>query len=205
MPAWPSLMTWIASAMRLERKAVGDDRARVELAGAEEAPHLVPGLVHLAAGDAVEREPLEDHVAGEVHLGRAAGRAQQVDPAARAAPRRTPGRGRSGGRSSRRRGRRRRRRSARAPGPARRRRPGLSVTCAPIARARSSRIGLKSLAITSDAPAARATPTAKQPIGPQPSTSTVLPGTSRLEHGVDRVAHRVHDGADLGGDAVEAA
>ena len=36
--------------------------------------------------------------------------------------------------------------------------------------------GLKSLAMTSDAPAARATPTAKQPIGPQPSTSTVLPG-----------------------------
>ena len=72
-----------------------------------------------------------------------------------------------------------------------------------MARASSSRFGLKSLAMTSDAPAARATPTAKQPIGPQPSTSTVLPGTSRLEHGVDRVAHRVHDGADLGGDAVE--
>ena len=52
------------------------------------------------------------------------------------------------------------------------------MTCAPICWARSRRIGLKSLAITSDAPAARATPTAKQPIGPQPSTSTVLPGTS---------------------------
>ena len=72
LPAWPSLMTWMASAMRLEREAVGDDGAGVELAGAEEAPHLVPGLVHLAAGDAVEGESLEDHVAGEVHLGRPA-------------------------------------------------------------------------------------------------------------------------------------
>src|SRR6476661_2015052 len=32
--------------------------------------------------------------------------------------------------------------------------------------------------MTSDAPAARATPTAKHPIGPQPSTKTRLPGTS---------------------------
>ena len=39
-------------------------------------------------------------------------------------------------------------------------------------------MALKSLAMTSEAPAARATPTAKQPIGPQPSTSTVLPGTA---------------------------
>ncbi len=31
--------------------------------------------------------------------------------------------------------------------------------------------------MTSEAPAARATPTAKQPIGPQPRTSTALPGT----------------------------
>ena len=28
-------------------------------------------------------------------------------------------------------------------------------------------------------------------------------GHLRLEHRVDRVAHRIHDGADLGGDAVE--
>ena len=77
------------------------------------------------------------------------------------------------------------------------------MTWAPIAQASSSRRGLKSLAMTSDAPAARATPTAKQPIGPQPSTSTVLPGTVGLEDGVDRVAHRIHDGADLGGDSVE--
>ena len=84
MPAWPSLMTWMASAMRFERKAVGDHGAGVELAGAEEAAHLVPGLVHLAAGDAVERESLEDHVAGEVHLGGAARRAEQVHPPAEA-------------------------------------------------------------------------------------------------------------------------
>ena len=36
----------------------------------------------LRPGDAVQREPLEDDVAGEVHLGRPARRAQQVDPAA---------------------------------------------------------------------------------------------------------------------------
>ena len=66
----------------LEREAVGDDRPRVELAGPEEPPHLVPGLVHPPAGDAVEREALEDHVAREVHFGGAARRAQQVDPAA---------------------------------------------------------------------------------------------------------------------------
>ncbi len=55
---------------------------------------------------------------------------------------------------------------------------GLSVTCAPICFAMPSRLSLRSLAMTSEAPAARATPTAKQPIGPQPSTSTVLPMTA---------------------------
>ncbi len=57
--------------------------------------------------------------------------------------------------------------------------------------------------MTSEAPAARATPTAKQPIGPQPSTRTALPRDVALEDGVDGVAHRVHDGADFGGNAVE--
>ena len=56
---------------------------------------------------------------------------------------------------------------------------GSRVTCAPMVRASSSRRGLRSLAITSAAPAARATPTAKQPIGPQPITSTRLAATIR--------------------------
>ena len=73
-----------------------------------------------------------------------------------------------------------------------------------MACASASRVGLKSLAMTSAAPAARATPTAKQPIGPQPSTSTLAARHHlALEHRVDGVAHRVHDGADLGGDAVQ--
>ena len=67
---------------RLEREAVGDDRPGIELTAAKEAAHLVPGLVHLAAGDAVEGEALEDHVAREVHLGGPARRAEEVDPSA---------------------------------------------------------------------------------------------------------------------------
>jgi threonine dehydrogenase-like Zn-dependent dehydrogenase len=40
------------------------------------------------------------------------------------------------------------------------------------------RVGLTSLAMIREAPAARQIPTAKMPIGPQPVTSTVEPGTS---------------------------
>ena len=44
--------------------------------------------------------------------------------------------------------------------------------------ASASRLGLMSDAITLVAPAARAMPTAKQPIGPHPTMKTVLPGIS---------------------------
>ena len=181
---------------------MGDDRPGVELAGAEEPTHLVPGLVHLAAGHAIEREALEDHIARKVDLGGSAGRSQQVHPPAQAG------------------GRERLRVAAgmtahladqvHAVPPGQLPDPGehvvaagLRVTCAPMARASSSRMGLKSLAITSDAPAARATPTAKQPIGPQPSTSTVLPGTRASSTVWTALPMRVHDGADLGGNPVE--
>src|SRR5687767_11490729 len=46
----------------VDLEPVGDDRADIETA-LEHARHLVPGLVHLAAVDALEMEPLEDHLA----------------------------------------------------------------------------------------------------------------------------------------------
>ena len=46
--------------------------------------------------------------------------------------------------------------------------------------ARASRLGLTSEARTLAAPAARAMPTAKQPIGPHPTMKTVLPGMSAV-------------------------
>src|SRR3989442_1032565 len=50
----------------------------------------------------------------------------------------------------------------------------FTVTCAPIFSASARRLGFTSEAITRDAPAARAMPTAKHPIGPHPATHTVL-------------------------------
>lgn len=54
------------------------------------------------------------------------------------------------------------------------------VTWAPILAASASRFGFTSEAITLAAPAARAIPTAKQPMGPHPTTNTVLPGISAV-------------------------
>src|SRR6266566_4611149 len=59
-------------------------------------------------------------------------------------------------------------------------RAALMRTCAPMVRASSRRFGFTSDAMTFAAPAARATPTAKQPIGPHPTMNTVLPGTSAV-------------------------
>src|SRR6059036_503078 len=56
----------------------------------------------------------------------------------------------------------------------------LIVTCAPILAARARRLGFTSDAITFVAPAARAMPTAKQPIGPHPTMKTKLPGISAV-------------------------
>ena len=55
---------------------------------------------------------------------------------------------------------------------------GVTASCAPIVRARASRVGFTSLAMMREAPAALAIPTAKMPIGPHPVISTVLPGIS---------------------------
>src|SRR5206468_10503085 len=68
----------------LEREAMSDYRPGIHLAGPEQATHLLPGLIHLPPGDAVEREPLEDDVPGEVDLGSLAGCAQQIDSTAEA-------------------------------------------------------------------------------------------------------------------------
>ncbi len=54
------------------------------------------------------------------------------------------------------------------------------VTWAPICFASASRLAFTSEAITLAAPAARAMPTAKQPIGPHPTTNTLLPGMSAV-------------------------
>ena len=59
-----------------------DHRHGVKLSGTKEPSHLDPGGVHLPASDTVEREPLEDDVASEVHFGGPARRAEHVDPAA---------------------------------------------------------------------------------------------------------------------------
>src|SRR5438132_902814 len=59
-------------------------------------------------------------------------------------------------------------------------RAALMTTCAPIVRASSRRFGFTSDAMTFAAPAARAMPTAKQPIGPHPAMNTVLPDTSAV-------------------------
>src|SRR5882724_1333998 len=56
----------------------------------------------------------------------------------------------------------------------------LIVTCAPMEPASASRFAFTSEAITLAAPAARAMPTAKQPIGPHPTTNTELSLTSVL-------------------------
>src|SRR3989441_898327 len=59
-------------------------------------------------------------------------------------------------------------------------RPASMVTWAPIRCARARRLAFTSEAITRAAPAARAIPTAKHPIGPHPTTNTVLPGISAV-------------------------
>src|SRR5687767_10906086 len=52
----------------LEGKTVRDHRGWIELAGAKEARHLMPGVVHAAADHTVDRDTLEDHLGREVHL-----------------------------------------------------------------------------------------------------------------------------------------
>ena len=66
----------------LQRETVGYNRGRIELAGPNEPPHLLPGIVHPSAGYTVYGEPFEDHVPGEIDLGRAAGCSQHVHPSA---------------------------------------------------------------------------------------------------------------------------
>src|SRR5437879_13528829 len=61
---------------------VRDDRARVEQAGREIAPHLLPRVVHLPADDAVHGDPLEDDLGGEVDGHDALADAEQLYPTA---------------------------------------------------------------------------------------------------------------------------
>ena len=174
-----------------------DHRRRVELSGAEELRHLDPRVVHPPADDAVDRDPLEDDLRREVHLHRLRRDAEHLHSAADAHERERLVDRRSARPTSRARRPRRARRSPRFTarlgllrGARRRARPSCCAS--------ASRVWFTSLAMIRDAPAAWQIPTAKMPIGPHPVTSTVLPGSSvPVERGVERVAHRVVDAADL--------
>ena len=139
--------------------------------------HLVPGLVHLPAVDAPDREHVEDRRCSSRSRSPRDGMPSTRDPAAvapcwrssRAAPPGCPtsrGRCRTLRSSPARAGRRR--------GRARAGRPRASR---PSARARSSRYGLRSVTTTWRAPAWRTTAAAMQPIGPAPVISTSSPST----------------------------
>ena len=139
--------------------------------------HLVPGLVHLAAVDALDREHVEDDRV-EVDRDLARRDPEQRDAAAvrhvvddrRAARPRCP--------TSR--ARRRSPPSCRARA-ARRARSRLARVDAPASRpcrcASSSRYGFRSVTTTWRAPAWRTTAAAMQPIGPAPVMSTSSPST----------------------------
>src|SRR5580704_1838856 len=61
--------------------AVGNYRVQVELAGLEQGGHLVPGLVHAAAVDALDGEAFENDVFGEVERDRLGSQAKKGDAA----------------------------------------------------------------------------------------------------------------------------
>ena len=141
--------------------------------------HLVPGLVHLPAVDALQREHVEDD-RGEVdrHLAR---RDPEQGDRGRRAPSPAAGRGAPRpGRTSR--ARRRSPRSSRARAGSRRSPSSVGSTAAvaPICSASSRRYGFGSVTTTWRAPAWRATATAMQPIGPAPVTSTSSPSTGNV-------------------------
>src|SRR2546429_4411752 len=152
----------------------GVDQSRREIAA-----HLVPRLVHLASDHAVHGDALEDDLAGEVDRHLAVGDAEQLHP---------PPQAHRGERLVQ--GRRHARHlthhvGASPPVSASTARTTSSrvasiVTLAPIRVARASRLAFTSEAITLAAPAARAIPTAKQPMGPHPTTNTVLPEMSAV-------------------------
>src|SRR5687768_10585592 len=61
-----------------EGKAVGDHRRGVELTGAEEAGHLVPGVVHATPDDTINGDALEDHLGREAHFHRLGGNPEHL-------------------------------------------------------------------------------------------------------------------------------
>src|SRR5579864_5472845 len=63
--------------------AIRDHRVQVELAGFQQRGHLVPGLIHAAAVDALDGDPLEDDVLGEIQRDGLGGQPEERDaPAA---------------------------------------------------------------------------------------------------------------------------
>ncbi len=62
--------------------AIGDHGMKVELAMLEQRGHLIPGLVHAAAVDALHGDALKDDVFGEVERNRLGGKAEKRDASA---------------------------------------------------------------------------------------------------------------------------
>src|SRR5208283_6216573 len=61
----------------LHRNAVGDHWTEVELVGLKQRGHLIPGLVHAAAVDALHGCAFEDHFFCEVEFDGAGGNSEQ--------------------------------------------------------------------------------------------------------------------------------
>src|SRR5271157_3442651 len=66
------------------RDAVGDYGVKIEASALEQGGHLVPGLVHAAAVDALNGEAFEDDVFGEVERDGFRGEAEERDASAAA-------------------------------------------------------------------------------------------------------------------------
>ena len=141
----------------------------------QQVVHLVPGLVHAPADDAVDRDALEDHQPVPVQLERLLGQARAATCARRcAAPRgrRAPPAGCPTSRA-------RRRARARRSAPARARRSLAATRRSPrrpssCARARAGRARRRWRTRVRRPPRAR-TPIANRPIGPQPVTAMLQP------------------------------
>ena len=162
----------------------------------------MPGLVHLAAGDAVEGKALEDHVAREIHFGGSAGCTEEVHSSAQPS-----GRERLGV-------------TARVAA-------HLADEIHAITAGELENAGEDVVApgIERDVSAHRAgqfEPAGVEVAGdderrtggasdahrkaadrPAAEYEHGAPGDRGLQNGVDGVAHRIHDRADLGGDSVE--
>src|SRR5215212_10816605 len=66
----------------MHRKAVCDDRRRIEFACAKKPRHLVPCVVHASPDNSVDREALEDNFLGKIDLDRLGRNSEHLNAAA---------------------------------------------------------------------------------------------------------------------------